>query len=241
MANSKDITSLDGNVLIIGDGGTHKTRFLADIPGIYIFDFDKGMASTRDKSVEYDTFKDLARERKATPATEKLGLYDWGTGWEKFTGKFYSVMDKIEKGTNPPLAIGLDSLTTMSMLAINKILKDTGHASPHQGTWGAHHEYFKTIFSMGTALPIRFICTAHIHRDENDLTKVTEKLPLLAGKLAGLINIFFDEVWYTDTDKGKIVVRTNQTPMLKSAKSRWGVPDGTELTWEALKKYLEVK
>jgi hypothetical protein len=131
----------------------------------------------------------------------------------------------------------------MSMLAVNKILKDTGHPSPHQGTWGAHHEYFKTVFSMVGALPIRMIATAHIQRDTNDLSGVTEWLPLLAGKMAGLIPIFFDEVYYTSaavdaSGKQNFTFKTKRTPQMTQAKSRWNVPDGTETTFSVVEKFL---
>lgn len=240
MANAKDIDSSAGNILVIGDGGTWKTRFLASIPGIYIFDFDKGMASARGQDVNYDTYKDLDREVKVTDFLKKQGLYDFGKGWDAFYTKFKEIMVQVEKGTGPK-AIGFDSLTMMSFLAVNKILLDTGHKSPHQGTWGAHHEYFKTIFSMATALPVRFVCTAHIHRDTNDLTQTVEKLPLLAGKLAGLIPVFFDEVYYTEQKGDGFVIRTKQTPQLKQAKSRWNVKDETDLTWEKIRPFLEGK
>lgn len=240
MANAKDITSEAGNILVIGDGGTWKTRFLASIPGIEIADFDKGMASVRGQDVTYDTFKDLDRGIKQTEMLKKQGLFEFGTGWDAFYKWFKDIMGRLETGKGPK-AIGFDSLTMMSFLAVNKILKDTGHASPHQGTWGAHHEYFKTIFSMATALPVRFVCTAHIHRDTNDLTQTVEKLPLLAGKLAGLVPVFFDEVYYTEQKADGFVVRTKQTPQLKQAKSRWNVPDETPLTWEKIRPFLEAK
>jgi hypothetical protein len=254
MANAKDITSNDGNVLIIGDGGTWKTRFLGSVPGIYVFDFDKGMASLRGQDVEYDTFKDAGRTVKSRtadgkaasydfvepgPKLQAAGIYRYGSAWDAFYKKFLDIAAKIEAGKGPR-AIGFDSLTMMSMCAANKILKDTGHEFPHQGTWGAHHDYFKMIFGMATAWPIRFICTAHVQRDENDISKNVEKLPLLVGKLAGLVPVFFDEVWYTEMVGGKAIIHTMQDASLKQAKSRWNVPDKTPLTWEAMQKYIEL-
>lgn len=256
--NAKNITDSDGNVLIIGDGGSRKTDFLTRFPGIYVFDFDKGMAVARGRDVEYDTFKDTARIVKARNGDGKAtafdtvkpgevqkaaGLYEYGTAWDAFYKKFISISELLDKrAPTAPKAIGFDSLTMMSFIALNKILKDTGHEMPHQGTWGAHHEYFKTIFSMATAWPIRFICTAHIKRDENQLMDTVEKLPLLAGQLAALIPVFFDEVWYTESaGGGKQVIRTQQTPQLRQAKSRlWNIKDGTDFTWEELGKLISL-
>lgn len=250
MANAKNITSARSNLMLIGDSGTHKTFFCGTLPGVYQFDFDAGMAINRGKDIEYDTFKDLARldaEGKpliATPWHNEQGLYTFGTGWDAFYKRFLEIGKRIEaKAPNAPKAVAFDSITHMSMLAVNKILKDTNHAAPHQGTWGAHHEYFKTILSMATAWPIRLVATCHIQRDKNDLTTVTEKLPLVAGKLAGLLSTFFDEVYFCESEvdgngKQKFTIKTVATPEMRQAKSRWGVPNGTALDFKAIEPYF---
>lgn len=244
MANAKDITSGDSNILVIGDAGTHKTFLLGGFPSPYVFDFDKGMATLRGKDIEYDTFKDVAKGVKVTKEqTDKTGLYPFGSAWPAFFKKLQEIGERIDKGTGPQ-TIGFDSLTTMSMIAVNKILLDTNQPSPHQGTWGAHHEYFKTVFSQVTAWPVRIVATAHVQRTENDLQQTTEKLPLLAGKLAGLIGVFFDEVYYAEQEvkdgKASFKLRTLQTGMYKQAKTRWGVVDGTEADYAKLKPFLDV-
>lgn len=241
--NTKDIRPDTLNILLIGDSGTQKTRFMGTVPGIYVFDFDGGMASLRDSDVEYDTFKDAPKGVAVSKEqTAKTGVYKFGEAWPAFFKKLQDIGLAIDKGIGPK-ALGFDSLTFMSMIAVNKILLDTGHASPHQGTWGAHHEYFKSVFSQVTAWNIPIIATAHIHRDENDLTKVTEKLPLLAGKLAGMIGAFFDEVYYTqvETDKNgvqKATILSRQTPQMRQAKSRWNVPDGTLASYAEVSKFF---
>lgn len=249
MANARDITSGNSNVLIIGDAGSHKTFFLGGVPDIYVFDFDAGMVVNRGKNIEYDTFKDLTRYNdtgkpfEADDWDKKQGLHTFGYGWDAFYKQLLAQVGKIKtKAPGAPKALGFDSLTMMSMLAVNKILKDTGQPSPHQGTWGAHHEYFKTIFSMVTALPVRIFATAHIERGQNDLSQVVEKLPLLTGKLAPLIPIFFDEVWFAETEdstKGiKYKLRTSRAPQYTMAKSRWNVPEGTETLWSAVSPFM---
>ena len=165
-----------------------------------------------------------------------------GDAWPAFFKKLLEVGAAIDKG-NGPKALGFDSLTFLSMIAVNNILKSTGHDAPHQGTWGAHHEYFKRIFGQVTAWPVRIIATAHIERKENDLTQTTEKLPLLAGKLAGLIGAFFDEVYFCDSTvdsagKQSFTIKTKATPQMRQAKSRWGVPDSVDVSWEAVSKHF---
>lgn len=242
MANTKDITSANSNILLVGDAGTHKTFFLGTVPGLYVFDFDGGMSILRSKSIEYDTFKDVPPGVKVTPKmTKELGLYEYGSAWPAFFKKLQDIGQQIDAGKGPK-ALAFDSLTFMSMIAVGNILKSTGHDLPHQGTWGAHHEYFKRVFGQITAWPVRIIATVHIQRDENDITKATEKLPLLAGKMAGLIGTFFDEVYFCDSKveggKPKFTISTTRTPQMTQAKSRWGVPDSTETSFEAISKYF---
>jgi hypothetical protein len=240
--NTKDITAATSNILVVGDGGTHKTFLLGSFPKPYVFDFDGGMSILRGRDVEYDTFKDVPRGVPCTPAmTEKMGLYAFGTAWDAFFKKLQAIGERIDKGTGPE-TIGFDSLTTMSMIAVNHILLHSSHAEPHIGTWRAHLEYYKRTLSQVTAWPVRIVATAHIERKENELTHVTEMLPLLAGKLAGLIGIFFDEVYYTDvkSEAGKeqsFQLLTTSTPTMRQAKSRFGVKNGTPADFAFLKEY----
>lgn len=233
MANTSTITSGDSNILIIGDSGTYKTRFLATIPNIYVFDFDKGMASARDRAVEYDTFRDAPRGQKPLKGS---GLFQFGFGWKEFIKKLNEIGARIEAGKGPQV-IGLDSLTFMSELAMNDVLVTTDQKSPHQGSYGAQQQYLKQVLGELTAWPVRLVATAHIQRDTNDITQVQEKLPLLTGKLAGLISAYFDEVYFTDTSDGPRFL-TKGNPSMRQAKSRWNVPDKTKMDWAELSKFL---
>lgn len=233
MANTSAITSGDSNILVIGDSGTYKTRFLGTIPEIYVFDFDKGMASNRDRNMEYDTFRDAPKGQKPLKGS---GLYQFGTGWKEFIKQLNVIGSRIESGKGPKV-IGLDSLTFMSELAMNDVLVTTNQASPHQGSYGAQQQYLKQVLGELTAWPVRLVATAHIQRDTNDITQIQEKLPLLTGKLAGLISAYFDEVYFTDTTDGYRFL-TKGNPSMRQAKSRWNVPDKTKMDWEEISKFL---
>jgi hypothetical protein len=240
LSNARDIEPNQLRILLIGDGGTHKTYFCSTIPGVYIFDFDDGMATARGRDVEYDLFSEAPKGMKT-----RFKQYAWGHAWPAIHKKMDELGDALEKGQGPK-ALAFDSLTTLSQLIVNHALlvEGKGLDLPHQGTWGVHHNVLKTVFGQLMSWPVHFIMTAHIHRDENDLTKVVEKLPLVAGKAAGFVGVYFDEVYYTErtvnTQKEvKYTVTSGSTPMLKQAKSRWGVPDGTELSWNALAAFFE--
>ena len=247
MANSKNITSGDANILVVGDSGTRKTRFFTTFPPgtVEVADFDKGMASTKGSDIEYETFKEAASGQPITEWEKKIGIYASGTAWPAFIQWINQIGARIDKGKGPKV-IGFDSLSFLSMIAMSKILKDNSWAVPNQGAYGAQQEYLKKILNQVTAWPVRLVCTAHIKRDDNLVTGVPEKLPLLTGQLAGFISAFFDEVYFTDVvreanKEDKIVIRTKATPQMRQAKSRWNVPDGTLLDWAAISPFLPEK
>ena len=242
VANSKDITSGRANILLIGDAGTWKTRFLGGVPGIEVLDFDAGMAINRDRAVEYWTFKEKARGEPPKKFEADNGIYAWGTAWQAMLLRINEIGARIDAGKGPK-AIGLDSLTFFGEIALNKVASEQKDPVVHKGTYGGQINHMKGILSQLSAWPIRLVATAHIQRDTNDLTGVTEKLPLLTGKLAGLVAALFDEVYFCESEvqadgTQKFTVKTKATPEMRQAKSRWGVPNGTETSWEAISKYM---
>jgi hypothetical protein len=209
------------------------------IPSIFVYDFDKGMATNRGKDIEYATFRDAPRGVSPRPGSS---LTKWAEGWPAFIKHLNELGSKIDKGTGPKV-IALDSLTFMSELAMNHVLHAQKEPIIHIGSYGAQQQYIKTVLGELTAWPIRLVATAHIQRDTNDITQIQEKLPLLTGKLAGLISAYFDEVYFTDATvqadgKQNFAFLTKANPSMRQAKSRWNVPDKTKMDWAELVKYL---
>lgn len=244
MANAKDIADVNPNIsiLIIGDSGTHKTFFLGTVPGLYVFDFDRGMAINRGKDIEYDTFKDAPYGSNAY--NPKKGIYQWGKAWPAFVNRINTIGADIDKGKwERPL--GFDSLTTMSNSARSYVVS-SANRQPEDGMriqdWGMEMALLETVMDQLTTWPGIKIATAHIQRDVNTVMESVEYLPLVTGKLAGKLALYFDEVWYTKVaGKGedkKFTLITESEGMYKQAKSRYGVPSGTEATWDAVKKYV---
>lgn len=239
MANAKDLkVNPQPRILLIGDSGTHKTFFLTQVPGIYIFDFDRGMAIARGKDVEYDTFKDAPVGGKDMP---ELGIYKNGKAWPNFIKRLNTIGHAIDKGEwvdaeGRPRPIGLDSLTTLASSAMAYVLDQANHIGPAQiQHWGAQIQLLEMVMDQLNSWPITLLVTAHIQRNTNDLTQVVEMLPLVTGKLAGKVSLYFDEVYYA-TVKGKgsdkkFVLQTESDAMHKQAKTRYGVPDGIDTDW----------
>lgn len=249
MANAKDISSstAEASILVVGDSGTHKTYFLGTVPDIIIYDFDAGMAINRGKDLEYHTFKDAPFGVKVPKSLAERGVYPWGTAWPAFVDHMNNVTGKqIDEGRMRP--IGIDSLTTLSNIAMNYVLKG-GNKKPSDsktfGDWGQQIGLVETVMEQLTSWPVMLIATAHIQRDTNQMMETVEMLPLLTGKLAGRIALYFDEVWYTDVRKAKDAaarptfhIQSHSSGMIKQAKTRYDVPSGTELDWGKVGSFI---
>lgn len=244
MPNAKSLlTSPTPSFLIVGDGGTGKTRFLATCPRAFVIDTDNGMASVAGQDVEYRTFKDAPYGSKAT--NPDLGIYPWGTAWDQFVKEINRIGELMDKGEFPYDTLGVDSITTLSNISMNYVLKSAGkigNAAPEIQHWGQQLRLLETVMDQLTSWPIRLVVTAHIKRDDNLVMGTKEYLPLVAGQLSGKIGIYFDEVYFTDV-KGlgrdrKVVFVTESQAMYKQAKTRHNVPSGVEANWSAVEKAM---
>lgn len=253
MPNAKDRKpNPTPSILLVGDGGTGKTRFIATCPKPFMYDFDNGTASIRGSDVEYETFKDAPYGTKVGAAQKAEGIYEWGTAWPAFIRHLNTnIADQIEKGPLPFGTYGLDSLTAMAMICMNYVLKESNKTGKHQPEvqhWGMQLRLLEVVMDQLTALPVPLIVTAHIKRDNNLVTDTTELLPLVGGQLSGKIGIYFDEVWYTTKKavpaaNGQLarsitIIQTDAVGLYKQAKSRHNIPSGTEAQWKIVSPYF---
>jgi hypothetical protein len=236
----------NASFLVIGDAGTGKTRVAGTFPKPYFFDFDKGMASLSNvEGVEFDTFKDARIGGKAMPAQ---GIHDYGTAWTAFEKKINEIGKLIDEGNSPYQTLVFDSITTMANLAMNFVMKSDGKSGqpPQIQHWGRQMGLLETVFDQLTAWPGIKIAIAHIQRNTNDLTQETEMLPLVTGKLAGKISVYFDEIYFAyvkrqPNKEHEYLLKTRSTSVMKSARSRWGIPDDTKPTYTELLKAFSTR
>lgn len=258
MPNAKDKkANPTPSILLVGDGGTGKTRFIATCPQPYVYDTDNGMTSVAGSDVQYDTFKDAPYGVKVGPRQKAEGIYEWGTAWPAFIKHLNTnIAEKLEtlkEGESLPFKLyGLDSLTTLAMICMNYVLKEsgkTGKSQPEVQHWGMQLRLLEVVMDQLTALPVPLVVTAHIKRDNNLVTENTELLPLVGGQLSGKIGIYFDEVWYTErksipakgTEPARIIttIKTDAVGLYKQAKSRHNIPSGTEARWSIVAPYFQ--
>ena len=247
--NAATIASVnpEASIMIVGDSGTHKTYFLSTIPGIFIYDFDRRMAIARGRNVLYRTFRDAPYGSRAISPDN--GIYKWGEGYPRFLDHINYIGEQIDKGALPYQALGLDSMTTLAMLVKNYVqsgVSKTPKDSVTQPEWGQIMDLMEAVISQVTAWPLLKIATAHISRNENEnMGGTVEYMPYMPGKkLAPKLPVFFDEWWFSTRDdketdmikKFKFITETKG--MFKSAKTTYGVPDGSVADWSAIGKYF---
>ena len=246
MPKTSDIaTSPFPSILLVGDGGSHKTFFVGTCPTPFIFDFDAGTAILRQNpAAEFARFKELPVGTQMIDSDK--GFYEKGKAWPAFIKTINLIGDTIENGTCQYQTLALDSLTTLSDICMAYVLRSDGHVgNPQIQHWGSQIQLLQALMDQFSAWPVIKIVTAHIQRNTNDVNQQVEMLPLVTGKLAGKVGIYFDEVYYCGAEKDpkadfgrRWKVTTAPTGMIKGAKSRYGVPDGTELTWQAVSPFV---
>ena len=171
-------------VLGYGESGSGKTLFGSTFPRpSYYFDTDDGMLSLKGlEDIEYDTYEDidLSNPKGAVAVEAKL--------------------KELHKEC-PYKAVVFDSITTLADLAMNRILHLNGRASgvPQQQDWLQQMTWLKNLILRGKALPCHVYFTAHEQIIQDEATMQVKCLPLITGKLAGKLPLYFDEVYHMET------------------------------------------
>lgn len=235
------------SILVIGDAGTQKTRFLAGCPRPYIMDFDYGLQSAREFDFDFDTFKDAPWTPSGVGTVDpERGIYPWGTAWNKIISRIDDeIYKEIHAKTWPYLTLGLDSLTTLANQSLNSVLKNagkTGKANPEVQHWGQQLRNLEVLIEEIATWPVILVMTAHIKRDDNLVVGEKEFLPLVGGQFGSRVGIYFTDVYYTKVvgsgKDRKVTFMTEPQGLYKMAKSHYNVPNGTEAKWDAIAPYF---
>lgn len=209
MPKVQDIKPDKVKLLLIGESGTGKTHFSETFPGpIYWFDMDLGLLTLRHstKEIDYDSYVDnnSAQPMAARAADAKL--------------------KELAKSC-PYSTVVIDSITTLSDIAMNEVLKNNGRPdqTPQQQDWLQQMNWISNFIVRAKNLPCNVVFIAHENMIKDETTGAIKILPLVTGKMAGRIQLLFDEVYYTQavnsggSVKYKLLVRANG---VRSAKTR---------------------
>lgn len=225
MPNAKDLSLKDVslNILAYGESGQGKTVFAGTFPKPYFFDLDDGMLSLQGRDVEYDTFQNVERNGVVVESAFKA---------------FMKQLRSLEKSC-PFETVVIDSITMLQYYTMQEIMASEHRDHMEIQDWGALHNYTKDVLMRLKNLKgCHKIVVAHEQGNTDSDGRVTSVGPLLYGKMAGQIPLYFDEIYRVRVRRmGEDVnyrIETRAGP-INVAKSRLGcLPPIMECSYEAI-------
>jgi hypothetical protein len=172
---------------IYGKSGTGKTRSLRTAPKpLGVIDVDKGMLTNRGiEGIEYIEI-DYDSDKPRPEAWDKI----------KEGVQLFAKREDIK-------TIALDSVTTISDACLKKVLMINKHQS-QQATlpdYMLQIKWLEDLFTTAIGSGKHLIVTAHEEFEKNEFTGQLWCLPMIVGKLASKLPIWFDEVYHTQVTK----------------------------------------
>jgi len=218
------------NLLLMGDHGTGKTYSMRNARRpVWIDSFDPGgTVSVRDCVAEgWMHVKKFEDENIYSPHTFR--------DWERHFLELRNAGFFNHVGTYV-----LDSITMWSEAILTEVLNATGRVAgttrmildhrssgqldkmPHanQRDYGVQMKTMTQLLALMTALPCDFVAIAHIHKTKDEVTGRMETSPLVTGKLAQRLPLFFDEVYVAVNSSGDSYYYQTQNDGQYSARSR---------------------
>ena len=229
------------NVLTFGDSGAGKTIFAAGFPGpVHFFDFDLKVSSA-------------AAFYKGKPELEEI-TYDQfpldkdtlGDAGHKLNDELGKLKKLAKSGDFPYKTIVFDSLTTMSDRMMEYIMKENpgikrnitkGAQAPALQDYGLFRIFMKRFIGEILSFPCNVVMTAHIEVKTDEQTGALLRQPMLTGKLAAELPIYFEEVYRAyvegEGEKRKYMAQT-QADRRFNCRSQRGLPASIELDYKNL-------
>lgn len=247
LPNPIDIMAIKGTLLkciIYGQSGTGKTIFGGGFPGpILLVDSDKGILSLR-------TTDQISDVKKATIHPIKLEDYSAAQpttnpqGFDSVKGILEAVVkDGSYKGIKPATVV-VDSFTTTSQMCLSRAQYLNGHLGqqPTLPDYGGQRRHLEMIIKLGLALPCHFLAICHEQFLKDEYTGRIWITPMIVGKLAKEIPLYFDEVYYSKVGTSKENIPQYQMECSSSgmitAKSRLGLAGTQELKFSVIDEKL---
>lgn len=200
----------DANVKVLayGPSGTGKTCLAAGFPGpIEYWDFDHKISSA---AQHYKGQSDRLSSIDVYQFAQ-LGKHERIAEWEKRL-KFIDA----NKTKLPFKTLVVDSLTTLSSMMLDdyihrsqKGIKRALADIPAMQDYQLLDKHLTQIISGLLALPCNVVFIGHMNAEKDESTGMIMKRPLMAGKFADKLPIYFEEVYVSQIDSnGKYVLQT---------------------------------
>ena len=222
-------------LLVYGNSGSGKTCLSAGFPGPVLYlDFDHKISSAAKfyakqpellKNINVEQFAHL----KGRARIDKLEAIVKG------------IYQEAEKGTLPYKTIVIDSLTTMSSSILEHYLVAQPGIKRALAGINAMQDYqlldkqLTTLITGLLSLDCNVVMTGHLNMEKDETTGAVEYKPLMAGKFADKLPIYFEEVYVARVnEKGEYVLQTQSDHKYK-CRSQRNHPKEIKSNYQAIK------
>jgi len=230
-------------LLIFGDSGSGKTCFASTFPGpIHYCDFDLKVSSVASFLKGKDKLNEITYEQYPYAGKEP------GVAGRRFNDDMGKLKALAKKGEFPYKTLVIDSLTTMSDRIMEHLMKENpavkrnvtrGAQAPALQDYGLFRIFMKSFIAELISLPCNIVITAHIDIQKDETTGAILRVPMLTGKLAKELPIYFEEVYMAyvegEGEKRKYKAQT-QADRKFNCRSQRGLPPVIDLSYESLVK-----
>lgn len=230
-------------ILIFGDSGAGKTVFSTSFPGpVHVCDFDLKISSAASFYKGSDQLDKISYEQY--PFNQKKP----GESGRRFNDHMGELKKAAEEGKFPYKTLVIDSLTTASdrlmeyLMSQNPGIKRTvtkGGQAPALQDYGVFRIFMKQFISEVINFPCNVIFTAHIETVKDEDSGRVLNIPMLTGKLAKELPIYFEEVYLAkvagEGAQRKYMLQT-QSDRKFNCRTQRGLPVEIESSYESLCK-----
>jgi hypothetical protein len=242
-------------VLAYAPSGKGKTFGALTFPRPVVLDFDKGIRTARNPAfvAKYGVL-DIPYEQFEEKDFTKSGVVKVHKAFDE-AFLFYEKMMKTPELHDSFDTWVIDSATTLSEKALNKALIFMGQEKlsqtqatavaqgvviPKRQDYGAERSLVEQFISMVLSSDKNVVVLCH-EKEIYEGDVVIGRVPLLTGKGVEAVCLLFDEVYHIEVKKQGAdtkYVLMSELPGRNYAKSRSGVPNGTDWNWPSIKAEL---
>lgn len=231
------------DILIYGPNGTGKTEFAAtwaELGPVLFADADEGILSVRTspRLKNRDRIYHVPVKDTSDDPHVKIPI-----GFLTIKQIFEDLKSTGEYGGIKPKTVVLDSATTFGTFAMTRTLFVNKRLEPVLKDWGNQMKRMTDLIMLARSIPkMNFIFIAHEQYTKDEISGQIWCLPLITGKLAAQIGLYFDEVYHSMVQQvgteSKYLLQTKPTGII-TAKSRFDLPSPMPTHYNSIKGSIE--
>jgi len=240
MANAKELVKSKKVILVYGPTGTGKTTLFTSIPGkkfIYMFD-PSGLDSIAGCDIEYEAYFDEPilgiRATQKGRTDPKAPKQREPTAYARFEDSLEERLASNFKGYD---VIGIDSLTTLQIITMDRILWLNGRLGrvPEIADYMLVGETIMAILRAICSLPNKIVyITGHSDLVQDEISKRVQNQFDITKNIRRLLPRLCSDVWVSGAEQGKdsveYYVQTSPSRDFPSAKNSFGLRQFEDVT-----------